>query len=232
MCLLIIMKKLIIDFDSTLVKIEALDMLAERALQGNRSKDEIVKEIKKITELGMNGDIGFSESLDRRIKLIQTTKEVVAEVGENIKNEISDSVLENLDFFKKNKENIYIISGGFRDLIFPTAKILGISEKNILANDFVFDLEQNLIGINKNNLMSQDSGKVKQLKRLKLEGKLIMVGDGWTDYQTKEFGIVDKFIAYTENVTRDKVVSKADIVVDNFDQVINYFDDQMTLDCI
>lgn len=217
------MKKLIIDFDSTLVKVEALDMLAEHTLRESENRDEIVNEIKKITELGMNGEISFPESLSRRIKLIQTTKEVVTEVGENIKKKISDSILANLDFFKNNKDNIFIISGGFKDLIFPTAEILGISFKNILANEFVFDDNGNLIGVDGENLMAKKNGKVNQLKTLNLDGELIMVGDGWTDYQTKESGVVNKFIAYTENVSREKVIQKADLVVNNFNEVIKYF---------
>lgn len=218
------MKKLIIDFDSTLVKVEALDMLAERVLRENENRDEIVGEIKKITELGMNGEISFPESLGRRIKLIQATKEIIAEVGEEIKKQISDSILVNLGFFKNNKENIFIISGGFKDLIFPTAEVLGIYPKNILANDFVFDERGNLIGIDGENLMAKENGKVNQLKVLNLTGELIMVGDGWTDYQTKEFGVVDKFIAYTENVTRKKVLREADFLADNFKKVIDYFE--------
>ncbi|KKP67063.1 MAG: phosphoserine phosphatase / D-3-phosphoglycerate dehydrogenase [Candidatus Moranbacteria bacterium GW2011_GWE2_35_164] len=216
------MKKLIIDFDSTLVKVEALDELAERALVEHRDRDALVTEIKKITELGMNGEISFPESLSRRIKLIQTTREVVAEVADCIKEKISYSVLNNLDFFKENKDNIFIISGGFKDLIFPTAEILGIHPANILANDFIFDNEGNLIGVDNDNLMAQENGKVNQLKILNLEGELIMVGDGWTDYQTKEFGVVDKFIAYTENVSRETVVKKADVVAKDFKEVIEF----------
>ncbi|MDX9913331.1 MAG: HAD-IB family phosphatase [Candidatus Moranbacteria bacterium] len=217
------MKKLIIDFDSTLVKIETLDRLAERALEENENRDEIVAEIKKITELGMNGEISFSESLSRRISLIKTDKIVVSDLALLIKEELSDSVLANLEFFRENHENIFIISGGFKDLISHTVNFLGINENNILANEFIFNENGLLIGVDRENLMAQDNGKVNQIKILGLTGELIMVGDGWTDYQTKEFGVVDKFIAYTENVSREKVLKEADFYADNFKKVIDYF---------
>ncbi len=220
---LLIMKKLIIDFDSTLVKIETLDKLAELALAENENRDEIVWEIKRITEMGMNGEITFPESLERRINLIKTNKDVVDDLAQIIKDELSDSVLNNLSFFKDNKDNIFIISGGFKDLIFPTAEILGIHLMNILANEFVFDENGILAGVNKENLMAQTNGKVNQIKALNLAGELIMVGDGWTDYQTREFGVVDKFIAYTENITRKKVLKQSDMIVDNFEEIIEYF---------
>lgn len=218
------MKKLILDFDSTLVKVETLDMLAEQVLRESESKDEIVVGIKKITELGMNGEIGFSESLQRRISLIKTNKEMIDKVGDMIKNEVSDSVLNNLDFFRNNQDNIFIISGGFKDLILPTIDIFKIPRENVLANEFIFDENGDLIGIDSENLMAQDNGKVNQLQRLNLGGKLIMVGDGWTDYQTKEAGVTDRFIAYTENVVREKVIQEADLVADNFKEVIDYFE--------
>ena len=217
------MKKLIIDFDSTLVKIETLDMLAEIALAKNENRNEIVSKIKEITQAGMNGEISFPESLRRRIELIKTNKKVVLKVADFIQRELSCSVLDNLDFFKNNKENIFIISGGFKDLIFPTIKLLGIFEENILANEFIFDDEDNLIGVDSRNLMAQNNGKVNQIKLLNLEGELIMVGDGWTDYQTKEFGVVNKFIAYTENISREKVIREADLIADDFKKVIKYF---------
>lgn len=216
------MKKLIIDFDSTLVKIETLDELAKMVLSGRADGDEITTEIKKITELGMNGEISFPDSLQRRIALIQTTKDFVLEMGNSVKSEISKSVLENLDFFRMNAGNIFIISGGFKDLIFPTSDFLGIARENVLANEFLFENEI-LVGVNNDNLMAQENGKVNQIKKLNLAGELIMIGDGWTDYQPREFKIVDKFVAYTENISREKVIQVADLVVDDFNKIIEIF---------
>ena len=44
-------RKYVFDFDSTLTRVEALDVLAEMTLQGNPKRDEIVSEIQKITNL-------------------------------------------------------------------------------------------------------------------------------------------------------------------------------------
>ena len=217
------MKKLIIDFDSTLVKIETLDKLAERFLENNENREEIITEIKTTTERGMNGEISFPESLSKRISLIKADKGLVFEVAEFIKTQLSDSILKNRKFFVDNKDDIIIISGGFRELIFPTSDFLGIDRRNIWANDFVFDEMGFLTGVNQGNLMAQDGGKVNQIKELKLKGELIMIGDGWTDYQTRESEVVDKFVAYTENIFRERVVEMADLVVDDFSKIIKIF---------
>lgn len=218
------MDKLIIDFDSTLVKIETLDRLAEEALKSHDRKEQIVAEIKRITDLGMNGRISFSESLSRRIGLIETDKKTVDAVARTVETAISDSVLENLAFFGENKENIFVISGGFEDLIFPVTDKLGIGRKNVLANRFVFDQNGALAGVDRTSLMAGDHGKVKQIRALGLEGNIVMVGDGWTDYQVKEAGAAHTFIAYAENIRRENVMEKADLVVEDFSEVIDYFE--------
>src|SRR5690606_8655657 len=46
------------------------------------------------------------------------------------------------------------------------------------------------------------------------------IGDGYSDYVMREAGIADKFFAYTENVHREKAVSKADHVVPNLDEFL------------
>ena len=37
-------------------------------------------------------------------------------------------------------------------------------------------------------------------KRFELDGEVQVIGDGYSDYVTKEAGVADTFFAYTENV--------------------------------
>jgi D-3-phosphoglycerate dehydrogenase / 2-oxoglutarate reductase len=216
-------KYLIIDFDSTLVKVESLDELAKKSLKCRKNCEEIVSDILRITNLGMDGKMPFAESLRRRIELIRTTKKDIDEVAEIIKEEITNSISKNKEFFENNFEDIYIISGGFKELIYPAAIKLGIKKENILANEFIFDKNNKVIGIDESNLMSQDNGKTKQIEALNLKGNICVIGDGWTDCQAKNSGIVDSFVAFTENISRKRVVKNADFVANNFDEAIEYF---------
>jgi D-3-phosphoglycerate dehydrogenase len=52
----------VFDFDSTITRVEALDILAEIALADNPDKDRIVAQIQEITNLGIDGEISFTES--------------------------------------------------------------------------------------------------------------------------------------------------------------------------
>ena len=60
----------IFDFDSTITRVEALDILAEISLEENPKKEDVIEQIKQITNLGIDGDISFTESLEQRIKLL------------------------------------------------------------------------------------------------------------------------------------------------------------------
>ena len=50
----------IFDFDSTLTRVEALDVLAEITLHNNPKKQQIIQEIIDITNLGIDGEISFT----------------------------------------------------------------------------------------------------------------------------------------------------------------------------
>lgn len=129
----------IIDFDSTFVTLECLDELAAITLKNNPKKDEILKQISEITTQGMEGKINFSESLEKRLSLFKTNKSDIEKLIKIIKKHITPSVKNNKSFFKKFANQIYIISGGFKEYIVPIAKSFGIPEDHILANTFIFD---------------------------------------------------------------------------------------------
>lgn len=213
---------LVIDFDSTFVKLEALEELAEIALQDNPQKEQIVEEIKKITDLGMEGKITFPQSLGRRLKLFSSEDRHVQLLIEKLKKNISDSVVACKDFFLENADNIYIISGGFEDFIYPVVEEYGIKKDHILANKFVFDEEGKVVGIDEDRPLAQEGGKAKAVKLMELGQPVCVVGDGWTDYEIKQAGCADIFCAFCENVKRDVVVESADHVFGSFHDVVSW----------
>lgn len=216
-------KYFIIDFDSTFIKTETLDVLAYCVLKDRADREEIVGKIKKITERGMNGEIGFDESLRLRMSYLSPAKEDLAEVVKILKKNITDSISRNKSFFKKNADRIYIISGGFKELIGPITESFGIASDHILANTFVFDKNGKFLGYDVKNPLSQPDGKVKAVNKLGLRGEVIVIGDGYTDFRLRESGAASKFFAFTENINREKVSVLADRVVSNFDEVLFAF---------
>ena len=210
------MSYLIIDYDSTFIKVESLDELSKNSKNFNK---KIHKEIIKITELGMEGKISFSESLEKRLKLIESDKEDVQNTLKVLENQITDSFKENDEFLKNYSEQIFIVSSGFHELIDPIVTRYGINKNNIFANNFLYE-NNKIIGFNKNNPLSKSHGKVEIVKSLNLKGKVIVIGDGYTDYEIKRDGYADTFFLFIENIKRDSIIKSADYLLKSLDQLI------------
>jgi len=213
-------RKYVFDFDSTLTRVEALDVLADMTLKGKSNRDEIVKEIQKITNLGIDGDISFTESLERRIRLLHAHKDDLGPLVDELRQKISKSISANKEFFEKYSDDIYVISCGFKEFIDPIVADYNIPSERVFANTFEFDIDGNIVGFDENNVLATHNGKIECLKSLNLEGEVQVIGDGYSDYVMREAGIADKFFAYTENVHREKAARKADHVAPNLDEFL------------
>ena len=211
----------IIDFDNTFIKSEGLEELAAIALKNNPQKETVLEKIKELTTLGKEGKISFEESLNKRLELLKANRQDVEKLAAHLKKNISDSILRNKNFFKTFKDNIYIISGGFKDFIIPVIKPFGIPESHVFANTFIYDNKGNITDFDKTNPLSQENGKAKLVKSLNLtDADTYVIGDEYTDYKLKELGLVKEFIAFTENIERDVVINKADRVAPTFDEFL------------
>ena len=210
----------VIDFDSTFTQVEGLDELANIALAGNPNREKIVQQIRDLTEKGMNGEMSFAEGLRSRVSLLQANRSHIDALVDFLRTKISDSFIRNRTFLKDYADTILIVSSGFKEFIVPIVTELGLKEENVYANTFRFDEEGNIIGLDDDNVLSQDKGKVKILQSLQLEGDVCAIGDGYTDYELRESGVAQHFYAFTENVERENVTKVADYVVPSLDDFL------------
>ena len=210
----------VIDFDSTFTQVEALDVLGEISLADAKDKEAKLAELKSLTDRGMEGKLAFRDSLRERLDILEAEEKHLEPLIENLKTRISKSFRRNEEFFRENRDNIYIMSNGFKEFIIPIVAELGIKADHVFANDFVFDENRKIVGFNTENVLSSNNGKVKQLQSLDLQGDVYVIGDGYTDYEIKAAGLANKFYAFTENVERDKVTEKADHITPSFDEFL------------
>ncbi|MBI4992615.1 MAG: phosphoglycerate dehydrogenase [Candidatus Magasanikbacteria bacterium] len=218
--------KIIIDFDSTFVKVETLDELAKIVLVDNPNQKELIEQISAITSAGMRGEIGFKESLARRLALFCPRQRHLKQLIIFLRGQITSSVVKNKDFFMRHANDIYLISGGFKEYIFPVVKEFGIREDHIIANNFETNDNGEIVAYNRDHPLAQDNGKSIAVKNLKLVGTVQVIGDGYTDYQIKQSGAADKFFAFTENVSRPEVMALTDQVLTNFEEFIVGFENK------
>jgi D-3-phosphoglycerate dehydrogenase len=210
----------IIDFDSTFTQVEALDELARISLKNHPEKEEIYQKIEELTNLAMEGKMSFRESLSGRVRLLQANRDHLKELISLLKKKVSSSFSRNKTFFKKHTNSVLIVSGGFKEFIIPVVLPYHISKENIYANTFIFDSNDQIIGYDEKNPLSNEGGKVTLLKELNLQGEIYGIGDGHSDFQLKEFGMIKKFYAFTENIERKTVAEKADHVTPSFDEFL------------
>ena len=187
-------KNLIFDFDSTLLKMETIEILAEIALRENKNKNIILEEIKKITSLAMTGKMPFSTALKKRISLLDIQAFHIDETIIFLKNKLSNSFYETIEHFQMHSNNIFIISGGFKEIICPILKPYKFNEKNIFANTFLPSKKGTTLKIDETNALSKDKGKT--LIANNIRGYNIIIGDGYTDYELKKFGSAKEFILF------------------------------------
>lgn len=211
----------VFDFDSTLVRIETLEALADLALEGAADAAAIRAEIGRLTDQAMAGEVPFGEALRRRLALLPLTHEHVRALADRILDEGTPSVRKNLAFFRANADHIVIMSGGFREIIAPVAERLGVAPERVLANDLLYDATGRVAGVDDANPLSHAGGKAVALKALALPGPVVMVGDGWTDAEVKQAGAADRFYAFTEIARRPPVVAVADGEAASMDELLH-----------
>lgn len=92
------------DMDSTLIRTEVIDELADRAGVG--------KQVREITESAMRGEIDFEESFKRRVALLKGLDiSVMKEIAENLP--ISEGLPRLMEVLKRSGYKTAILSGGF-----------------------------------------------------------------------------------------------------------------------
>lgn len=210
----------IIDFDSTFTQVEALDELAKISLNKHPEKETILQKIEDYTNLAMEGKLSFSESLAQRVKLLEANEDHLKQLITRLKKKVSASFSRNTAFFKKHADEVLIVSGGFKEFITPVVSRYHIKKENIYANTFVTDETGKIIDYDHENPLSKEGGKVILMQDMQLAGDLYGIGDGYSDFQLRESGLIKKFYAFTENIARESIVSKADHVTPSFDEFL------------
>lgn len=210
---------LIIDFDSTLVAAESLELLAEIALGHRPDQGECLAEVRELTDKAMAGRMPFGEALVRRLALIGPRPEHIGPLVAALHRRISPSFRRNADFLRAHLDRIYIVTSGFHEYVDPIAAEFGIAPERVLANRFMA-LSDGSLDVDRSNPLATDGGKVEAVRRLKLDGPAIAIGDGASDLALAASGVCEQFYAYVESVRRPDVLEQADQVVPNLEAVL------------
>ncbi|CAN6879888.1 unnamed protein product [Brassica oleracea] len=207
------------DVDSTVCVDEGIDELAEFCGAG--------KAVAEWTARAMGGSVPFEEALAARLSLFKPSLSKVEEYLQKRPPRLSPGIEELVRKLRANKIDVYLISGGFRQMINPVASILGIPRENIFANNILFGNSGEFVGFDENEPTSRSGGKAKavqQIRKGRLYKTMAMIGDGATDLEARKPGGADLFICYAGVQLREAVAAQADWLIFNFEPLINSLD--------
>ena len=195
-------------------------MLAEIVLNTQEDQIEIINKIQTITQQAMEGLIPFDQALKQRLALLSITRSHLNTLIQILKTKVTDSFKTHQTFLQKNSNHIYIISGGFKEFITPVVSEFGIRLDHVFANEFLFNERDEVIGLDEQNFLAQTKGKVKLVESFHLSDEVIVIGDGYTDYEIREAGLASAFYLFTENIRREHLMNLADKVLTNLNELV------------
>ncbi|MDE5868866.1 MAG: phosphoserine phosphatase SerB [Muribaculaceae bacterium] len=162
------------DMDSTLIRTEVIDELADRAGVG--------AEVRAITESAMRGEIDFRESFTQRVKLLKGLDvSVMKDIAENLP--ITEGVGRLMEVLKRSGYKTAILSGGFTYFGEYLKQRFGFDY--VYANELEIGPDGKLTGNYVGDIV--DGQRKKELLRLLAQveriniAQTIAVGDGAND---------------------------------------------------
>ena len=179
------------DVDSTVCIDEGIDEFA--AYLGKK------EEVAALTANAMGGGVTFQEALSARLELMKPTKEQLDSFIKANPPKISKGVDTFIARLHARSVDVYLVSGGFTQMIHPLADLLKISRDRVHANTILFDDAGAYTGYDTEAFTSRSGGKPKCLTHLKSTHNyktMVMIGDGATDLEAKQPGAADLFIGY------------------------------------
>ncbi|OUW60541.1 MAG: hypothetical protein CBD58_04575 [bacterium TMED198] len=210
--------KLIFDFDSTIITSETIELLTDICIS-NEDLPSIRSRVESITNKAMNGDLSFKDALKQRLEILSLKRDHIDQMKNKIKKYLSPSVNRHREFFKNNRKDIFVVSGGFTEIILEVSRDLELLDNQVFGNTLLFKGES-VVGFDQTNPLCESGGKSTRVKSLNLKYPSTMIGDGFTDYEVKRDGQATYFAAYTENIHRKKVVELADFKVSSMDELL------------
>ncbi|XP_072148560.1 phosphoserine phosphatase, chloroplastic-like [Setaria viridis] len=147
----------------------------------------------------MAGSVAFEEALAARLSLFKPSIDQVQDCIEKRPPRISNGISELIEKLKARNTDVYLVSGGFQQMIKSVALELGVPHENIFANQLLFGTSGEYAGFDPTKPTSR-------------------IGE----MQARQPGGADLFICYGGVQMREAVARKADWVVSDFTELMAY----------
>jgi len=203
------------DVDSTFCQDESIDELAAFLGVGDA--------VAALTARAMGGTVLFQDALAQRLGVMKPSRADIDRYLASHPPLITPGIPELLALLQAQGKKVFLVSGGFRQIIHPLAQGLGIPLDQVFANNIQFqDGDGAYAGFDPQEFTSRSGGKCEAVMHIKQRwnlGGVVMVGDGATDAEARQPGGADIFIGYGGVVFRQGVAEKADWYIMDIDEI-------------
>jgi phosphoserine phosphatase len=115
----------------------------------------------------MTGTVPFEEALAARLSLIKPYLSQVDDCLVKRPPRISPGIADLIKKLKANNTDVFLVSGGFRQMIKPVASELGIPPENIIANQLLFGTSGEYAGFDPTEPTSRSGGKALAVQQIR-----------------------------------------------------------------
>jgi phosphoserine phosphatase len=192
-----------LDFDSTIVSCESLEEILRPRLRG---RPDLVREIRRVTDLGMAGRIPFAESLARRLAVAEPTRDDVRRFGAAAHRRLTRGMARLHADLRRRRVAVSWVSGALREAALPLARRLGVPARRVHGVRARWGRDGRFLGLSARDPFAVS--KALGIRRIAAAWSRprVGVGDGATDLELWRRGSVDRFVAFTEHARRDAVL--------------------------
>jgi D-3-phosphoglycerate dehydrogenase len=198
----------VIDFDSTFVNGESINLMIAAALKEHPKRAEMSGRLKILSDLCMKSEVGFKEYFKMKIEIVKQAlrEEHMLKVAKILENKVSPDIVRLLIKARELDKKVIVLSNSFRLIMKDVMEKYGIDI--YFANKHVADKNGYIIGFDESNPLANDNGKENIVKFMKSKGfiqpeeKIMMIGDGMPDLRVYKGKTSDYFLNFAINKNR------------------------------
>ncbi|MDR0571940.1 MAG: HAD-IB family phosphatase [Rickettsiales bacterium] len=198
----------VIDFDSTFIELESIEMLFKLALRRNSRRVKLSRLLSELDKQLIQKKIDFQTNFEKKIEILKliTKKQYLEQMGLFLNSKASEDIKKIVDFARKHKRKIMVFSNSFNEILEPVMKANHIDV--YFSNKLIYNQDGYIIDYDKNNIMAKNSGKASVIQFLKRNGfilpdeKIMLIGDGVNDYKVYKNKICDYFVNFAIHCDR------------------------------
>ncbi|KAF8065537.1 hypothetical protein HT031_003138 [Scenedesmus sp. PABB004] len=161
----------------------------------------------------MGGSVRFQDALASRLGIMGLSQQKLDQFLKQHPAQLSPGIPELVRALQARGTAVFLVSGGFRQVIHPIAEALGIPLSHVYANQLLFKEDGSYAGFDAAEFTSRSGGKAEAVRDIKAKygyERIAMVGDGATDMEARQPDAANIFIGYGGVVERANIAAQAD----------------------